>query len=493
MRQLSIILFFWLLLLIISMSFLFQGCDGSRDDVADIRIFADSVVNDVSHHPIGINIDYFMDDDNYLKPNRGIAEALRDMGVRYLRYPGGNKSDFYFFSQAPWEKSKPTLARTGKGAVGGRGKVLNEDHTDFAVDVMDFDEFMALCREIDAEPVVTVAADEYLKQYPEGSTWSDKETLLEHAVEWVRYANIKKKYGVKYWMIGNESWHKQNENSTAEIYAKDVVDFSIAMKEVDPSIFVIPNGNSVEFCDTVLAISKDHIDAFCISNYPIYEYKAGYATYRDTLQNLMHPVDRALSSIEKAGLKGQLKLIIAEYGPFDWGRYWPMTNDQGHNLCNFEMTGAQLLVPDIEFSCFWNTRWIDNDSVENSVYDALDKEGNFNANGLGLMIWGKYLGDQMLKTTSTIHVRSFASIVRDEQRMYIYLINKSNETEIASLKIEGSNVDQILMVKELVGQGSEDVEPVWQNYPGKLAEIDLSNIRLSRTSITVIEVKLKNI
>ena len=118
MRQLLIILFFWLLLITTSLLFFLQDCNGSRYNVADIRIFADSVINDVSHHPIGINIDYFMDDDNYLKPNRGIAEALGDLGVRYLRYPGGNKSDFYFFSQAPWEKSKPTLARTGKGAVG---------------------------------------------------------------------------------------------------------------------------------------------------------------------------------------------------------------------------------------------------------------------------------------------------------------------------------------------------------------------------------------
>ena len=44
------------------------------------------------------------------------------------------------------------------------------------------------------------------------------------------------------------------------------------------------------------------------------------------------------------------------------------------------------------FSCFWNTRWITNDSVEHSAYDALDRDGNFNANGMGLMIWGNYLG-----------------------------------------------------------------------------------------------------
>ena len=482
--------FFFFLSFVISFTILLHACNSSNYETI-IHIFPDSVLSDVSNHPVGINTDYFMDDDNYLNPERKLVDALRDMGVKYLRYPGGNKSDFYFFSIPPWEKSIPTLARTGKGAVGGRDRMLNEDRTDFAVDVMDFDEFIALCRELDAEPIITVAADEYLKEYPEGTTWSDRETLIKHAVEWVRYSNIKKGYNVKYWMIGNESWHKQNENSTAEIYAKDVVDFSKAMKEVDPSIFIIPNGNSVEFNDTVLAIAKDHIDYFCISNYPIYEYEDGYATYRDTLQDLIHPIERALTSIENAGLNNKLKLIISEYGPFDWGRIWPMINDQGHNLCNFEMTGEQLLVPDVEFSLCWNTRWINNDSIENSLYDALDKEGMLNANGLGLMIWGNYLGDKMVKTTGTMHLRSFASIISDENRMYIYLLNKSNEMKSVMVNIEGRQVNEIMMVKELVGNGPDDVDPIWQDCLENIANRNLTTFELSGTSITVVDIKLK--
>jgi alpha-L-arabinofuranosidase len=162
-----------------------------------ITIYPGVVLNDVSHHPVGINLDYFMDDDAYLNPKRRTADALKAMGVKYLRYPGGNKSDFYFFSKPPYEKAEPALARTGKGATGGRGKMLTNNYTEFKYDVLDFDEFIQMCREVGAEPVVVVAADEYLVDYPEGSTWSTKEQLLQHAVEWVRYANLKKKYNVK--------------------------------------------------------------------------------------------------------------------------------------------------------------------------------------------------------------------------------------------------------------------------------------------------------
>ncbi|HEY5124457.1 MAG TPA: hypothetical protein VIK14_12045, partial [Ignavibacteria bacterium] len=100
-----------------------SSVNAQKSDPINIKIFPDSIINDVSNHPIGINLDYFMDDDNYLKPQRSTVNALQAMGVKYLRYPGGNKSDFYFFSVPPYEKSDPTLARTGRAATGGRGKM----------------------------------------------------------------------------------------------------------------------------------------------------------------------------------------------------------------------------------------------------------------------------------------------------------------------------------------------------------------------------------
>ncbi len=457
-----------------------------KDHEILVQVYPDSVLADVSHHPVGINVDYFTDDDDYLRPSRGTAEALKAMGVKYLRYPGGNKSDFHFFSVPPYEESVPTLARTGRGAVGGRQRML-KDYSEFAVDVLDFDEFIAMCREIGAEPVLTVAADEYLVDYPEGCTWASREQLIEHAVEWVRYANIKKGYAVRYWMIGNESWHEQNVNSTAETYARDVVDFSVAMKAVDPSICIIPNGNSVEFCGTVLEIAGGHIDYFCISNYPVWQYRSGYATYRDTLQDLMHPVNRALTAIQHAGMENDLKIIVAEYGPFDWARDWPFINDMGHALCNFEMTGRQLQVPQVEFSQFWNTRWITNDSLDHSVFDALDKQGNFNANGYTLMIWGNFLGDQMVKSSSSVHLRTFASYVPQEKRLYVYLMNMIAEPQTVLLDIVGHEPGSILRAMELAGEGPDDVEPVWQPCA---VPSDPLKVRVSGTSITVLEYRL---
>lgn len=472
--------------------YFFPSCSEQKSVITSIKVFPDSVLNNISNHPVGINVDYFMDDDNYLKPKRRTADALKAMGVKYLRYPGGNKSDQYLFSVPPYDKSQPHLARTGKGAAGYDRVIKN--FKDYKHDVLDFDEFIAMCREVDAEPVIVVAADEYLADYPQGCTVTDRKGLINNAVEWVRYSNIKKGYNVRYWMIGNECWHDNNKNSTPEIYAHDVVDFSRAMKAVDSSIFVIPNGNSVDFFKKVLTIAAKDIDYLCLSNYPVWNYTSGYVSYRDTLKDLLAPVRRAYTAMDQvaseAGVK-KMKLIVAEYGPFDWANKWPFINDMGHTLCNFEMTGEQLQTPGIEFSCFWNTRWIDNDSLDHVLHDALDKNGNFNAIGYGMMIWGKYLGVKMVRSTGNLHIRSFASFNLKENQLYVYLLNKAETPQPVKLSIDGHLVDRVLSCGQLAGNGPGDVDPVWKENI-ILSKNDLNKIVLPGVSISVIKLQLKN-
>ncbi|MGW8314107.1 MAG: hypothetical protein ACWGNV_00795, partial [Bacteroidales bacterium] len=61
------IIYFPVLLLLIAL----YNCGCNRaQTVTSIHIYPDSVLADVSRHPIGINLDYFMDDDQYLQPAR---------------------------------------------------------------------------------------------------------------------------------------------------------------------------------------------------------------------------------------------------------------------------------------------------------------------------------------------------------------------------------------------------------------------------------------
>ncbi|MGE5527817.1 MAG: hypothetical protein ACM3X6_01565, partial [Patescibacteria group bacterium] len=43
--------------------------------------------------------------------------------------------------------------------------------------------------------------------------WVGRQDLIDTAAAWVRYANVVKGYGVKYWEIGNEAWDALDTNN----------------------------------------------------------------------------------------------------------------------------------------------------------------------------------------------------------------------------------------------------------------------------------------
>jgi hypothetical protein len=137
-----------------------------------------------------------------------VADLMRDAGVQAMRYPGGSYSDIYH-----WR------AHTAPGG--------------YVAPDTDFDHFMAGVRRAGARAIVTA-------NYGTGTP--------EEAADWVRYANIEKGYGVRYWEIGNELYGNGHYGSRWEAddhpdkspaqYATLVRDYARAMKAVDPTIQV---------------------------------------------------------------------------------------------------------------------------------------------------------------------------------------------------------------------------------------------------------------
>ncbi|MFR9778607.1 cellulose binding domain-containing protein [Micromonospora sp. MS34] len=143
--------------------------------------------------------------------NLGTAETsdlLRAAGVRMLRYPGGSYGDIYH-----WR----THTAPGGYVAPGTG----------------FDAFMAAARRVGAEPMI-------IANYGTGTP--------AEAADWVRYANVTKGYGAKYWTVGNENygnglygsaWEADDHpDKSATRYAELVVEYAEAMKAVDPTVQV---------------------------------------------------------------------------------------------------------------------------------------------------------------------------------------------------------------------------------------------------------------
>lgn len=136
------------------------------------------------------------------------SDLLRAAGVRMLRYPGGSYADIYHWRD--------------HSAPGG-----------YVAPGTDFDTFMAGARRVGAQPMI-------IANYGTGTP--------AEAADWVRYANVTKGYGAKYWTIGNENYGNGHYGSAWEAddhpdksatqYARLVVEYADAMKAVDPSIKV---------------------------------------------------------------------------------------------------------------------------------------------------------------------------------------------------------------------------------------------------------------
>ncbi|AXI80519.1 cellulose binding domain-containing protein [Peterkaempfera bronchialis] len=173
-----------------------------------------------------------------------VATLMKAAGVGAMRYPGGSYSDIYHW--------KDHTAPGGYVAPG-----------------TGFDDFMGTVKATGAQPVI-------IANYGSGTP--------QEAADWVRYANVEKHYGAKYWEIGNEiygnghygsGWENDihADKSPAE-YARQVLAYAAAMKAVDPTVKigavltmpgnwpdgVIGDGEAADWNHTVLAAVAHDVD-----------------------------------------------------------------------------------------------------------------------------------------------------------------------------------------------------------------------------------------
>lgn len=158
-----------------------------------------------------------------------VPGLVQQTGVNMLRFPGGSTSDFYHWQSNTVESCS---------ICGG-------------VDSSDtFDAFMGVARASRTQAMITI-------NYGSGTP--------QEAAGWVQYANkggpnyngpvptyaggstTGHNYGIKYWEIGNElygngtygaTWEYDTHGLGPATYANNVVQFSQAMKAVDPGIKV---------------------------------------------------------------------------------------------------------------------------------------------------------------------------------------------------------------------------------------------------------------
>jgi alpha-N-arabinofuranosidase len=190
---------------------------------------------------------------------RDVFERAKALRPAFVRYPGGNVAQDYHWAWGVGPRdARPTWVNLSW---------KNEpEPSDFGTD-----EFVRFCRDLGAEPSLTVNVE------GRGAT-------PEEAAAWVEYCNgsATSKYGalraanghpepyrVKYWEVGNEIWGPWvRGHSDAETYARNYERYHAAMRAVDPSIkFIAVGDNDMRWNRTLLARSGGRIDYLAIHHY----------------------------------------------------------------------------------------------------------------------------------------------------------------------------------------------------------------------------------
>lgn len=226
--------------------------------------------------------------DNFRGMRRDVVEALRKLGIRILRWPGGN-----FAGEYNWKDG--LLPRNMRAPLQSTLWLETQPYSmGFDFHEINIDDFAMLCKEIGAEPYITI-----------NPAWNTP----EESAQWVEYCNgdatteygrlrMERGYGepynVKFWSLGNEFGygHMEGANTPAE-YAKVVKEHAQAMLKVTPSLKLCSSGPypDKDWCQNAakpLATISKMVSLHRYAKYPDY---IDEAFYKQEYEKLLESVE----------------------------------------------------------------------------------------------------------------------------------------------------------------------------------------------------------
>lgn len=237
----------------------------SKTKKATLEILSDS-------DNISIDSLSLMPEDNYYGMRKDTLEKLKELNAPFYRWPGGNFVSGYDFYDGIGDRDKRPTKRN-LNYIGLEDSFAN-DADRLASDLMnigslgfygafepnDFglDEFIHMCRYLNAEPNIVVNSGL-------GSAQMAKDEVEYCNGSEGRYASLrpqKESYNVKYFSIGNEmngDW--QLGHTDINTYTERHNTFAKAMKSVDPNIKIIAVGdNASSWTQSMVNACKSQMD-----------------------------------------------------------------------------------------------------------------------------------------------------------------------------------------------------------------------------------------
>ena len=464
-----------------------------------VTVNPDEVLRAWDVMPVGLNLNTLTDGEgNRVAGARALREAIADAGVTYLRFPGGEKSDVYQWAAPPYDDpSTAGLLRTGPSDWPSNDPDFwDPDANEWANDNYNFDEFMADCQSVNCEPVISVALDGIYKGISEdGATSLTRQQALDMAVAWVRYANVTKGYGIKYWLLGNETWNGTTyagQEPPYGTYGTDAAEFARAMKAVDPNILIGINGDNRNQLVNALNNCVDAIDFVDVHTYPVYDV-ADYDEYLATTRSPLDIVDLAQSAIDalpEAADRERLFIVMTETSATGFNpntTEWDSGNNLGQAIANFDILATVASDPRVRFVQYWNSRFIAPDDGISHTYDLFTATNELNASGQALtVLTGELLDEMVAATTESGLLSSFATRSRDGEHLTILLVNKSRDTTPISVSVDNYTAAGPVQRMTLSGPSVTDTDITYTREADEVLSSGSIDLEVPPTSVTVL-------
>ncbi|HUI30825.1 MAG TPA: alpha-L-arabinofuranosidase C-terminal domain-containing protein [Candidatus Acidoferrales bacterium] len=253
---------------------------------------------------------------------KDVIDALREIHVPVLRWPGGCFADEYHWMNGVGPRDlRPKMINTNWGDV-------TEDNS------FGTHEYLEFCKLIGCDPYIT------------GNVGSG--TVQEFS-QWVEYVNsdnvspmtdLRKKngrensWGVKYWGLGNESWGCGG-TMTPEYYADQVRRYGTFLKNYGKNkIFKIacgPGGSDYNWTEVLMKKAKNGFDGLSLHYYTFenrkpaadFDESGWFNTIKGTLK-MDELIDRNCAIMDKYDPGKRVALVVDEYGT--WYAVEPGTN-----------------------------------------------------------------------------------------------------------------------------------------------------------------------
>jgi alpha-N-arabinofuranosidase len=432
-----------------------------------------SLIIEVSNAPVVIGAVSLMPADNVRGFRRDTLELLKQLNSPIYRWPGGN-----FVSGYDW--------RDGIGPRDRRPTRKNPAWTGIDSNDVGIDEFLDLCHEIGAEPMIAVNTgfgDDYSAaqevEYANGA----KESI---GGQWrVENGHINP-YSVKYWCVGNEMWGAwQLGHMELSQYVLKHRRFAAAMRKVDPKLVFVGSGDlgtkavlysghdkrDVSWSEGLLEQCSDDMDFISEHFYkgktpwgdqPPAELPAYVALLKDEIRS------KAKSHRE---LQAKLGRTVGRYTPIamDEWNYWHRGYVYGELGCQYTLADALGVAAGLH-EYFRNSDIIHMANYAQTVnvigcIKTTKTTAFFDTTALPLLLYRREFGTVPLEVTGNQGEQALdvvAARTKDGRNITVGVVNPQSTPRSINVKFAGMKRGSSATVWRIAG-----ADPTAQNTAGK--------------------------